>query len=226
MPAPGRTTSQTRADSRQAMPGARLVLNAGSGRDQPETLHPAFRRRPWRQVRLDIDPSVRPDIIASVTDLGGVVPDARFDAVWCSHILEHLYDHEVPRALMEFRRVLKPAGFALLTCPDLEKVAELVVAQDAETVAYMSSAGPISALDMLFGHGRSIARGNEFMAHRTSFTSTRLGRLLLETGFDEVRVAEGGNYDLWALALMPKAKHAEVQACLEGTQQEFLLAKE
>ena len=44
---------------------------------------------------------------------------ASVDAVFSSHNIEHLYPHEVPLALKEFMRVLKPDGFVLMTCPDL-----------------------------------------------------------------------------------------------------------
>ena len=54
------------------------------------------------------------------------------DAVWSSHNLEHLYAHQVAVALGEFHRVLKPDGFALITLPDLQKVAELVAADSLE----------------------------------------------------------------------------------------------
>lgn len=41
--------------------------------------------------------------------------DAQFDLLWCSEVIEHL--HDVPGALREFRRVLKPGGRMILTTP-------------------------------------------------------------------------------------------------------------
>ena len=64
-------------------------------------------------------------------------------------------------------------------------------------------AGPVSPLDMLFGHNLSIQKGNSFMAHRTGFTAKRLGNLLIQAGFKEVRIIHGDNYDLWAIAIAP-----------------------
>lgn len=101
------------------------------------------------------------------------VPSQSFDAVWCSHILEHLYAHEVPAALGEFQRVLKTDGFALIACPDLETVAALIVSDGVDSEAYRSSAGPITPLDMLFGHSASLAQGQLHMAHNTGFTCAR-----------------------------------------------------
>ena len=70
---------------------------------------------------MDIDASVQPDLIGTMTDMKAV-DDVSVDAVFSSHNIEHLYPHEVPIALAEFHRVLKPNGFVLLTCPDLQSV--------------------------------------------------------------------------------------------------------
>jgi len=50
--------------------------------------------------------------------------------------LAPLRAHEVPLALAEFKRVLKPDGFALITLPELEAVASLVLDQGLDEVAY------------------------------------------------------------------------------------------
>ncbi|WP_244641968.1 class I SAM-dependent methyltransferase [Chelatococcus reniformis] len=197
----------------------RRVLNVGSGPALSGRLHAAFHGGGWDEVRLDIDPRVLPDLVGSMTDMRGLVADGSFDAVWSSHNVEHLYAHEVVPALQEFRRVLADTGFALITCPDLERVCQMVIADDLDNVAYMSPAGPITPLDMLFGHSKSIESGNEFMAHNTGFTAKRLGRLILEAGFAEARVAAGPAWDLWALGLMPRADLAEVYVTLRGTAQ-------
>jgi SAM-dependent methyltransferase len=42
-------------------------------------------------------------------------PDASFDAVLCSHVLEHVPDDR--RAMRELRRVLRPQGWAILQVP-------------------------------------------------------------------------------------------------------------
>lgn len=180
------------------------VLNVGSGPDHPKRLHPVFKKPRWQEIRLDIDPAVKPDIIGSVVDLTSLVPDESFDAVFSSHSLEHLFSFEVSKALAEIRRVLKLQGFALITCPDLMQVAQRVVAGQLEEVAYQSSAGPVTALDMLYGHGIAIERGNTYMAHHNGFTVDRLGRLLATAGFHEAWVMSGQAYDLWAVALMPR----------------------
>src|SRR5262249_34156308 len=151
--------------ARRFMPGNNLskrVLNAGSGPRSPRALHGFFADGSWEEVRLDINPDVKPDVVGSIINMKNMIADASFDAVWSSHNLEHLYAHEARPALREFRRILKPDGFALITTPDLETVARFIVEQGLEAVAYTSPAGPITALDMLFGHSAAIQHGNIF----------------------------------------------------------------
>jgi SAM-dependent methyltransferase len=183
---------------------ARTVLNVGCGYPLRQTLHRHFDGPEWREIRLDIDPRVRPDIICSITDMRPVASGS-VDAVWSSHNLEHIHRHEVPAALGEFIRVLKPGGFLLLTLPDLQQVAELIVADRLEDEAYMSPSGPVTPLDMIFGHTPSLARGYAFMAHKTGFTSRSLEALLNDAGFADVRLQRGGAFDLWAAAHKPAA---------------------
>src|SRR5438045_2405301 len=104
-------------DERAAL--SKTVLNVGCGYPLRQKLHRHFQGHEWREIRLDLDPAVQPDIVCSITDIGPVVADS-VDAVWSSHNLEHLQRHEVPQALAEFFRVLKPRGLLLLTLPDLQ----------------------------------------------------------------------------------------------------------
>src|SRR5215468_464987 len=121
----------------EAVAGSKIVLNVGCGYPLRQKLHPHFHGPEWREVRLDLDPAVQPDIVCSITDMSPV-PAASMDAVWSSHNLEHLQRHEVPLALKEFLRVLKPRGLLLLTLPDLQQVARFVVEDRLEDEAYTS----------------------------------------------------------------------------------------
>ena len=42
-------------------------------------------------------------------------PENSFDAIYCSHVLEHVTEDR--RAMQEFRRVLSPTGWAILNVP-------------------------------------------------------------------------------------------------------------
>ena len=182
-------------------PEYRYVLHVGCGPKRREKLHQTFRQEPWQEIRVDINPAVKPDIIASIISMPQI-PNNSMDAVWTSHNLEHLYAHEVPIALKEFLRVLKPGGFVLATMPDLQKTAEYIAAGKLEEPIYQSPAGPISAIDICFGHMASIAQGNHFMSHKTGFSSVTLSQKLANCGFGDIRV-KSNNLNLWAIAYKP-----------------------
>lgn len=176
------------------------VLHVGCGPVTSGPLHEAFQDG-WREVRLDIDPGVAPDLVSSITDMRAVAEDESFDAVFSSHNLEHLYPHEVPRALAEFRRVLNRDGFALITLPDLQEVARLVADGALTAPAYISPAGPIAPLDILYGLRAALAQGNLHMSHRTGFTGQSLANALTCAGFASVCVQRNPRaFALWAVA--------------------------
>lgn len=50
-------------------------------------------------------------------------PDGSADAVYSSHLVEHLPPDSLPRFLAEHRRVLKPGGIVRIVVPDLELAA-------------------------------------------------------------------------------------------------------
>lgn len=193
-------------------------LNAGSGSAGSLGVPAIFAPGQWAEVRLDLDPHNAPDIVGSFVDMQGVVGDDRFDALFCSHALEHLHAHEIIPALREFRRVLKADGFALITCPDLAAICRFLLERGAEEIAYHSPAGPIRPIDMLFGHGKSIAEGRFAMAHKTGFTAQRMARTALAAGFSEVRVIEGASFDIWAVLLAPAASLEEVKTLFDSSE--------
>ena len=189
----------------------RRILNAGAGHRSARGIAPLFASPDWEEVRLDVDPSVIPTVLGSIINMRELFGHGSFDAVWSSHTLEHLFSHEVPLALSEFKRILKPDGFALIMCPDLESVANHLLQHGADEVAYTSPAGPITAIDMLYGHSSSVAAGRHYMAHKTGFTAERLGNSLLEAGFSTVNVRRDDHFEICALAFAEQADQARIQ---------------
>jgi predicted SAM-dependent methyltransferase len=177
---------------------SKIVLNVGCGYPGGQGIHPTFKGPEWREVRLDIDPSVNPDILCSMTDMHPIATGA-VNAIWSSHNLEHLHRHEVPIALSEFMRVLQEGGQLLLTLPDMQSIAELIASHGLEGEAYVSPSGPITPLDMIYGHTPSLAHGHMHMAHKTGFTAHTLGHLLADAGFVDVKLHRE-SFALWARA--------------------------
>jgi len=181
--------------------GKRLVLHVGCGPRDHYTLHESFRRPEWHEVRLDVDPGVKPDIVASITDMAPVPTDA-VDAVFSHHNIEHVFAHEVPVALAEFLRVLRPGGEVLIATPDLQSVARVIASGRLEETLYRAEVGEVAPLDIVYGLRCDIERGREYMAHRTGYTARTLGLRLHQAGFAGVQIAVEG-WALWARARKP-----------------------
>lgn len=80
-------------------------------------LRGAAARRGFRYVTGDLDPA-GVDLQLDLTALE--LPDAAFDAVLCSHVLEHI--PQDAQAMRELRRVTAPGGWCLVLVPlDLDR---------------------------------------------------------------------------------------------------------
>lgn len=208
----------------------RVLLHIGCGpKTRVDTTH-GFRTGNWREIRLDVEPSARPDVVADMTNLRQL-DSGSVDAIFSSHNLEHLRPHEVPLALAEFVRVLGDDGFVVMTCPDLQALAEFVAQGMLTETLYMSRSGPIAPIDVLFGNRGPIADGYEAMTHRTGFTARLLAATLLRAGFGTALVGRREKFlDLWALAarpvLTPAALRALAQAHFPPQVETALLADE
>ena len=187
-------------------------LHIGCGPKRKNKTTRGFNTPLWNELRFDIDPSVTPDIIGTMTDMAAV-ESSSVDAIFSSHNIEHLYPHEVPVALAEFKRVLNSEGFVVITCPDLKSVCALIAEDKLTEPAYTSPAGPIAPLDILYGHRPAMARGNLYMAHRCGFTQKVLDGTLRSAGFVAVAtMARGAPYfDLWALASVSNRPEQEMR---------------
>lgn len=186
------------------------LLNVGCGPQGRQHGFSGF--ADWQEIRLDIDAAVQPDVVGTMTDMSAVT-DASVDAIVSSHNIEHLYPHEVPLALAEFVRVLRADGMVLITCPDLQSICARVAKGELASPLYDSSAGPITALDILYGHRGAMAAGNLYMSHRCGFTLQVLADTLQACGFPRtIGVARPNYFDLWMLASKQNLSDAELRA--------------
>lgn len=163
----------------------RRVLNVGGG--SREIAIPQWYQN-WTHLLLDIDPLTGADVVLDARQLG-TLPGSLFDAVYCSHNLEHYYQHDVSKVLAGFLHVLSPDGFAEIHVPDMQQVMRHFVENggDIHGILYQSPAGPISVHDVMYGWGQQIAAsGVDFYAHKTGFTPNSLREALLAAGFAEV----------------------------------------
>ena len=197
------------------MGSKKLVLHVGCGAKTLKQMPIGFQNGLWEEIRFDIADSARPDIHGTMLDMSAVATGT-FDALYTSHNIEHVETFEVPIVLGNFRRVLKANGFVIVTCPDIAAVAQKIVEQGVSEPLYRSNAGVIAPLDVLFGHGEAIQRGEKHMAHRTGFDIKRLVDCLKEAGFVKVAGLRDGNaLALWAVGTCWSASSEELRDLAE-----------
>ena len=199
----------------------KTFLHVGCG-PQNKSSCLGFNNDNWKEIRFDIDKNVNPDIVGTLTDMK-LVETGSVDAVYSSHNIEHIFPHEVPIALREFYRVLKEDGMVVITCPDLQSVCEAVVQDKLLEPLYESDIGPISPIDILYGHRGFIAQGNEYMAHKGGFTYSVLDRAFYEAGF---KIRYGGRrpaaWDLFIVAFKQEKSDEEIKKiALQFLPEEF-----
>jgi hypothetical protein len=75
-------------------------------------------------------------------------------------------------------RVLKEDGFAVIRVPDLGSIAHLIENNLLEPLYETEGAGPVSVIDMIYGHRGFTESWGEGMAHKTGFTKKSMEQLL------------------------------------------------
>ncbi|HEX9719469.1 MAG TPA: hypothetical protein VGA59_07020 [Ramlibacter sp.] len=193
--------------------GVKSVLNVGGG--SKATAIPGYFAG-WRHDLLDIDPRGAPDIVCDARQLEKL-PGGVYDAVYCSHNLEHYYRHDGLKVVRGFLHMLNPTGFAEIRVPDIAQVITALHEQQLELddVLYQSPAGPIAAHDVIYGLQTEIERsGQDFYAHKTGFTPKSLSKMLLDGGFHKVFLTTDPYLAVHALAF--KAEPTIEQRALLG----------
>jgi predicted SAM-dependent methyltransferase len=101
-------------------------------------------------------------------------------------VLEHLgYQEQLPRALAEFHRVLRPEGRALISVPDFETLCRLFLDPRAGLM------DRFAIMRMAFG-----GHMNEYDYHYVGLSYDLLSRYLFNAGFSRVeRVKSFGLFD-------------------------------
>jgi SAM-dependent methyltransferase len=107
-----------------AIPQGLRILDAGAGelRNRPLCRHLSYVSQDFCQylgpgdgkgLQMGFWDISRIDLVSDITSIPE--PDAAFDAILCSEVLEHVPDPT--KALDEFKRLLKPGGKLILTAP-------------------------------------------------------------------------------------------------------------
>ena len=174
------------------------VLNVG-GNNRNIKLPPIYDN--WTSVLLDIDPKGKPDVLCDARNLAQLSA-AEYDAVYCSHNLEHYFRHDAAKVLAGFLHIMKDDAFVHIRVPDIGAVMRVAVEKnlDIDDLLYNSPSGPIAVRDVIYGFGLEIERsGSDFYAHKTGFTIKSLATILTQAGF-AYHYMGSGNLEIVAFA--------------------------
>ena len=180
------------------------VLNIGSG---PPTIPIPPYYTGWDVVRLDTEAKNCPDLLMDAMNLCDL-DENQFDAVYGSHILEHIYPAVLPRFLEGVHHVLKIDGYAEFRVPDGLAACRVAAEENnLNAYCYTSPAGPIMAWDILYGWLPFQYRFGEAMAHHSAYSTKSLGELLHRHGFSWV-YSNTARFEICAIACYQKLDDA------------------
>ena len=107
------------------------VLDVGSGPDSNA-------KRYWPDatvLTLDADPDTNPDVLGDLFHVPE--PDASFDRILLSHVLEHVEYKRATDALTEMARLLAPGGELHVFVPSLEWAARQILSEKMSPATIM-----------------------------------------------------------------------------------------
>jgi|688.fasta_scaffold37182_4 predicted SAM-dependent methyltransferase len=176
------------------------VLNIGAGKDKLN--FDLFKN--YQEIKLDFCEENNPDIIEDITDMQNI-PSNSVDAIWASHVIEHVFWHELPVVFAEIKRILKNDGFGIIMVPNLASIADRIKEKIDEKL-YDSPGGPISALDLIYSYREFNKMSMKGMIHKIGFNPKLMNKVLnfckienkiYEINFDIVAVI--GNLENYTL---------------------------
>ena len=147
------------------------------------------------------------------------IPDASADAMYCSHVLEHLWRDECVIALANTCRHLKPGGVFRLVVPDVRRLAQ----------AFLADAAPGAGLDFVGSLQMTLPqrpRGLKALArsalghsqHRWMWEYQGLQQALRVAGFRDIREARLGDSALADLSRVENPDRYEYAVCIEAVR--------
>ena len=143
--------------------------------DEGDRLHigGTVRKEGW--TVLNALPGDHVDIVGDLRDLSAL-NDASFDLVYASHVFEHLgYQTELPEALREVARILRPGGRLCISVPDLPTLCRLYVEPS------LGASERFHIMRMMFG-----GQMNAFDFHYVGISDEHLAALCFSAGFSHM----------------------------------------
>lgn len=126
----------------------------------------------WNILNIQAAPGV--DYVGDISDLSQFA-DNSFSRVYASHVLEHVPQGKVLDTLRGIFRILAPGGEFMVSVPDLEILAHLIISPTA------SEDSKFHAMRMIFG-----GQVDEYDYHYFGWTARFLQSFLSQAGFTEI----------------------------------------
>jgi SAM-dependent methyltransferase len=187
-----------------------IYIQYGCGLDAPEewlnydaspTLH--IQRIPWlsRVIRMGVHfpkNTLSGDIVKGLP-----LNDQSADAIYCSHVLEHLSLYDFKKALVNTHKILKPGGLFRLVVPDFEQL----------VTDYQQDSSNLAAETFMRNTGIAVEiRARNFIGfireylgnsrHLWLWDYSSLVHYLEQTGFSQIRRAQYGDSELSAYTIV------------------------
>lgn len=172
-----------------SLPDGKIVVNIGPGNVKLKDSGFTEDLVDYNEITVDLDKSNNPTILSDMTNLSQLKSNS-VNCVYSSHSLEHIAPHKISNCLAEWYRVIKPSGEIRIIVPNLKFISNYISSGKILDVVYESDAGPVSAIDIIYGHRGYIASGNEFMQHKTGFTKESAEIILQINNYSHFKVQE------------------------------------
>lgn len=129
---------------------------------------------------LDANPAPHVDHVGNANDLSRFA-DGTFAEIYASHVVEHLdFVGELQATLKEWNRVLAPGGRVLISVPDLDVLAKLILDKDRLNVEER-----FHVVRMIFG-----AHADKYDYHMVGLNEEFLAGFLEAAGYVRMRRVE------------------------------------
>lgn len=92
-----------------------------------------------------------------------LIPNQEIDLLYALEVIEHIIESQIPKTFLEWRRILNPGGYLLITTPNSENLeSNSIVCPNCETkfhsVQHVRSISPGSITKMLLDYGFQVER--------------------------------------------------------------------
>lgn len=177
------------------------ILEIGTGN---KLVYRYLKERGVSVTSVDIDPALKPDVVASVLDLP--FSDASFDVIACYEVLEHMPFDQVPQALVQIHRVCARAS--VISLPDCSPVFRCFLHSPVRTLFRRLIPVPGFIARLLYRPAQTVDKADHRTYHhweigRDGVTASQVTGLFKQAGFTvtkSYRIFENPYHHFFVLA--------------------------